>query len=229
MKILALDTAASWCSVAVYNADGDVVLADVSENIGKGHAEVLMDYIERAVTEAKLSLRDMDRVAVNIGPGSFTGVRIGVSAARGFALALDVPAIGITAFEALAAETQILSPEKPILVLLDAHRGEIYAQSFDAKGLPGAKPLVLSREGAEALAVSQAENTVLAGSAAAAINDVLGGRFELGPIEPTAKIGIYAHLASLRQPGDAPKPLYMRGPDAKPQVGFALPRKATGE
>lgn len=229
MKILALDTAASWCSVAVYHADGDVVLADVSENIGKGHAEVLMDYIERAVTEAKLSLRDMDRVAVNIGPGSFTGVRIGVSAARGFALALDVPAIGITAFEALAAETQILSPEKPILVLLDAHRGEIYAQSFDAKGLPGAKPLVLSREGAEALAVSQAENTVLAGSAAAAINDVLGCRFELGPIEPTAKIGIYAHLASLRQPGDAPKPLYMRGPDAKPQVGFALPRKATGE
>ncbi|WP_247997211.1 tRNA (adenosine(37)-N6)-threonylcarbamoyltransferase complex dimerization subunit type 1 TsaB [Brucella tritici] len=229
MKILALDTAASWCSVAVYNSDGDIVLADVSENIGKGHAEVLMDYVERAAREAKLSLRDMDRVAVNIGPGSFTGVRIGVSAARGFALALDVPAIGITAFEALAAETQSLSPEKPVLVLLDAHRGEIYAQSFDAKGLPSAKPLVLSREEAEALAVSQAASTVLAGSAAPAINEVIGSRFTLGPVEPTAKIGIYARLANSRQPGDAPKPLYMRGPDAKPQVGFALPRKATGE
>ncbi|KAB2656956.1 tRNA (adenosine(37)-N6)-threonylcarbamoyltransferase complex dimerization subunit type 1 TsaB [Brucella tritici] len=229
MKILALDTAASWCSVAVYNSDGDIVLADVSENIGKGHAEVLMDYVERAVREAKLSLRDMDRVAVNIGPGSFTGVRIGVSAARGFALALDVPAIGVTAFEALAAETQSLSPEKPVLVLLDAHRGEIYAQSFDAKGLPSAKPLVLSREEAEALAVSQAANTVLAGSAAPAINEVIGCRFTLGPVEPTAKIGIYARQASSRQPGDAPKPLYMRGPDAKPQIGFALPRKATGE
>lgn len=229
MKILALDTAASWCSVAVYNSDGDIVLADVSENIGKGHAEVLMDYVERAVREAKLSLRDMDRVAVNIGPGSFTGVRIGVSAARGFALALDVPAIGVTAFEALAAETQSLSPEKPVLVLLDAHRGEIYAQSFDAKGLPSAKPLVLSREEAEALAVSQAANTVLAGSAAPAINEVIGSRFTLGPVEPTAKIGIYARQASSRQPGDAPKPLYMRGPDAKPQIGFALPRKATGE
>ncbi len=86
MKILALDTAASWCSVAVYDSDGDLVLADVSENIGKGHAEVLMTYIERALTEAKLSLSDMDRVAINIGPGSFTGVRIGVSAARGFCI-----------------------------------------------------------------------------------------------------------------------------------------------
>ncbi len=229
MKILALDTAASWCSVAVYNSDGDVVLADVSENIGKGHAEVLMTYVERAVTEAKLSISDMDRVAVNVGPGSFTGVRIGVSAARGFALALGIPAIGVTAFEALAAEIHIANPENPVLVLLDAHRGEIYAQSFDAKGLTSARPLVLSREEALALAVSQAENTVLAGSAARSINEAIGGRFAVGLAEPTAKIGIYARLAGLRQPGDAPKPLYMRGPDAKPQVGFALPRKSAGE
>ena len=229
MKILALDTAASWCSVAVYDSDGDLVLADVSENIGKGHAEVLMTYVERALTEAKLSLSDMDRVAVNIGPGSFTGVRIGVSAARGFALALGVPALGITAFEALAAESRLTNPEKPVLVLLDAHRGEIYAQSIDAKGLPGAKPLVLSREEAQALAASQAENTVLAGSASVSINEAVGGRFALGPSEPTATIGVYARLAGSRQPGDAPKPLYMRGPDAKPQVGFALPRKSAGE
>ena len=229
MKILALDTAASWCSVAVYDSDGDVVLADVSDNIGKGHAEVLMTYIERALTEAKLALGDMDRVAVNVGPGSFTGVRIGVSAARGFALALGIPALGITAFEALAAETRIVHPEKPVLVLLDAHRGEIYAQSFDAKGLPAAKPLILSREEAQALAASQAENTILAGSASRSINDALDSRFALGPTEPTAKIGVYARLASSRQPEDAPKPLYMRGPDAKPQVGFALPRKSAGE
>ncbi len=201
MKILALDTAASWCSVAVYDSDGDLVLADVSENIGKGHAEVLMTYVERALTEAKLSLRDMDRMAVNIGPGSFTGVRIGVSAVRGFALALGVPALGITAFEALAAESRLTKPEKPVLVLLDAHRGEIYAQSFDAKGLPGAKPLVLSREEAEALAASQAENTVLAGSASVSINEAVGGRFALGPSEPTATIGVYARLAGSRQPG----------------------------
>lgn len=229
MKILTLDTAASWCSVAVYNSEGDIELADVSENIGKGHAEVLMDYVERAVRGARLSLSDIDRIAVNIGPGSFTGVRIGVSAARGFALALGIPAVGITAFEALAAETWIMNPEKPVLILLDAHRGEIYAQSFDAKGKPSTEPLILSREEAGALAACQADNTVLAGSASRPVNEAIGGRFTLGPGEPTAKIGIYARLASSRPPGDAPKPLYMRGPDAKPQVGYALPRKSAGE
>ncbi len=229
MKILALDTASSWCAAAVYDTARDVALADISENIGKGHAEVLMEYVGRAVNEAKLSLRDMERVAVNIGPGSFTGVRIGVSAARGFALALGVPAIGITAFEALAAETHFALPERPVLVLLDAHRGEIYAQGFDAQGQPQSMPAVLSREEAETLAASLAVDTVLVGTAASAINETTGGRFSLGSSEPTAKAGTYARLAAMREPGDVPKPLYMRGPDVKPQVGFALPRKAAGE
>lgn len=105
MKILALDTASSWCAAAVYESGCDLghdsgtaaVLAEVSENIGKGHAEVLMGYIERVITQSGIAMSDLDRVAVNVGPGSFTGVRIGVSAARGFALALDRPAIGISA------------------------------------------------------------------------------------------------------------------------------------
>ncbi|MEN3399753.1 tRNA (adenosine(37)-N6)-threonylcarbamoyltransferase complex dimerization subunit type 1 TsaB [Brucella melitensis] len=229
MKILALDTAASWCAAAVYDSDSGAMLAYVSENIGKGHAEVLMDYVGQAMREAQIPLREIERIAINIGPGSFTGVRIGVSAARGFALALGVPAIGITAFEALAAEIQAQMPEKPVLVLLDAHRGEIYAQGFDAKGVAQSAPLVVSREEAEKLAAAQAENTVLTGSAALSINEALGGRFALVLPEPTAPIGPYARLAGLLAPGDAPKPLYMRGPDAKPQLGFALPRRQGGE
>ena len=229
MKILAIDTAASWCAAAVYDSCRDAALAEASRNIGKGHAEVLMEYVGRALLEAGASIRDMDRIAVNIGPGSFTGVRIGVSAARGFALALGCPAIGITAFEALAVQTGTMSPGNPVLVLLDAHRGEIYAQSFDAAGAAQSKALVLSREEAEAFVVSQPPATVLAGSAAASVNEATGCKFMLGVLEPTARIGTYARLASLREPGVAPKPLYMRGPDAKPQVGFALARKQSGE
>ncbi|URQ74771.1 MAG: tRNA (adenosine(37)-N6)-threonylcarbamoyltransferase complex dimerization subunit type 1 TsaB [Candidatus Ochrobactrum gambitense] len=229
MKILALDTAASYCAAAVYDADGDVVLAQVSENIGKGHAEVLMDYVSRALAEAGVTIKDIDRVAVNIGPGSFTGVRIGVSAARGFALALGCPAIGVTAFEALADETLAQVPGKPVTILLDAHRGEIYAQTFDANGAALSKPSVLSREEAEAFAGNAPLETVLAGSAARSINEALGDKFALGPVEPTAAIATFARLAATRTPGDAPKPLYMRGPDAKPQVGFALPRRQAGE
>lgn len=229
MKILSIDTAASYCAVAIYDSTRDAVLAQISENIGKGHAEVLMDYIERAVSKSAIAMADIDRVAVNIGPGSFTGVRIGVSAARGFALALNCPAIGITAFEALAFETQNINPLKPVLVLLEAHRGEIYAANFNADGKILSDPEVLSREEAAALAAKQIDETIFAGSAASAINEALGERFQVTCEEPTANIATYAKLAALKQPGEAPKPLYMRGPDAKPQTGFALPRRTAGD
>lgn len=241
MKILALDTASSWCAAAVYDSGHDsgcdlghdsgtaAVLAEVSDNIGKGHAEVLMDYIERVMTQSGIAMSDLDRVAVNVGPGSFTGVRIGVSAARGFALALDRPAIGISAFDALASEVAISHPGQPVLVVLEAHRGEIYAQAFGADGIAQSNPMVVSRDESLALAQQQADGTVLAGSAAASLNEMLAGTFSVARVEPTGLISTYAKLASMREPGEAPKPLYMRGPDVKPQTGFALPRKANGE
>lgn len=229
MKILALDTASSWCAAAVYDSGTDTVLAEISENIGKGHAEVLMDYIEQAMTQSGIAMAKLDRVAVNVGPGSFTGVRIGVSAARGFALALDRPALGVSAFDALASEIAVSHPGHPVLVLLEAHRGEIYAQAFGADAVAITGPMVLAREEALALIQQQSSETILAGSAAAALNETLAGSFSVARVEPTARIGTYAKLAALHEPVEAPKPLYMRGPDVKPQTGFALPRKAGGE
>ncbi|WP_079212519.1 tRNA (adenosine(37)-N6)-threonylcarbamoyltransferase complex dimerization subunit type 1 TsaB [Brucella pituitosa] len=229
MKILALDTASSWCAAAVYDSGTDTVLAEISENIGKGHAEVLMDYIGQAMTQSGIAMAELDRVAVNVGPGSFTGVRIGVSAARGFALALHRPALGVSAFDALASEIAISHPGQPVLVLLEAHRGEIYAQAFGADGMAITGPMVLAREEALALIQQQCSDTILAGSAAAALNETLAGSFSVARGEPTALIGTYAKLVALHEPGEAPKPLYMRGPDVKPQTGFALPRKAGGE
>jgi len=229
MKILALDTASSWCAAAVYDSGTDTVLAEISENIGKGHAEVLMDYIEQAMTQSGIAMAELDRVAVNVGPGSFTGVRICVSAARGFALALDRPALGVSAFDALASEVAISHPGQPVLVLLEAHRGEIYAQAFGVDAVAITGPMVLAREEALALIQQQSSETILAGSAAAALNETPAGSFSVARVEPTARIGTYAKLAALHEPGEAPKPLYMRGPDVKPQTGFALPRKAGGE
>ncbi|MBN9045025.1 MAG: tRNA (adenosine(37)-N6)-threonylcarbamoyltransferase complex dimerization subunit type 1 TsaB [Rhizobiales bacterium] len=228
MKILALDTAASLCAAAVYDGARDAILGAAGADIGKGHAEVLMDYVAQALAEAQLAISDMDRIAVNIGPGSFTGVRIGVSAARGFALALGCPAVGVTAFEAIAAEAASKEPGRPVMVLLDAHRGEIYAQGFDTAGQPQAGPAIFSRPEAETLAGSLSADTVLAGSAAPSVNTALAGRFQTAVTAATADIATYALLAADRSPGEAPKPLYMRGPDAKPQTGFALPRRAAG-
>lgn len=226
MKILALDTASSQCGAAILDADRNEILAEKSEDLGKGHAEVLMDYVSDVVAAAELTMAEIDLIAVNVGPGSFTGVRIGVAAARGFALALGRPAVGITGFQALAHESRLLHPGRSILVLLDAHRGDIYGQLFDLDGREAAAPVILSLETAQNYAAAQPAQTVLAGTAAAMVNAALADRHELGVLNATGRIESFAHLARLQSPQQAPKPLYMRGPDAKPQTGFALPRRA---
>lgn len=226
MKILALDTAANLCAAAIYDADDTQVLAAVSENIGKGHAEVLMGYIERTVEEAGVAFNDIGRIAVNVGPGSFTGVRIGVSAARGFALALDCPAIGVTAFEALAMEARDAHPDTPVLVAIDAHRGEIYAQLFGPDGDAMGGPLAGNPDDVVTLLSKAPQSALLTGSASRIVNERLGQPLAVMGEAATGAIATIARIAAGREPGEAPRPLYLRGPDAKPQTGFALPRKS---
>ncbi len=94
MIVLALDTAGVDCAAALYDSETGRVLAEVCETIGKGHAERLMAMIDEALAASGLALADLDRVAVTVGPGSFTGIRVGVAAARGLALALGIEAVG---------------------------------------------------------------------------------------------------------------------------------------
>lgn len=227
MKILAIDTAANLCAAAVYDTEEARVLGMVSENIGKGHAEVLMGYIERALAQANIGFAEIDRIAVNVGPGSFTGVRIGVSAARGFALVLNYPAIGVTAFEALAMEARETHPGSPVLVAIDAHRGEIYAQAFNSDGKSMGEPLAGSPDDVLALLSQMPYQPVLTGSASTRLNEMLAEPLAVAGVAATGHIETFARIAALRDPGEAPKPLYLRGPDAKPQMGFAVARKAT--
>ena len=123
MKLLAIDTAANLCAACVYDADRDVVLGQSVRDIGKGHAEQLMDVIAEALEGAGLTYGDVSRIGVTVGPGSFTGVRVGVSTARGLALALGIPAIGVTTLEALAAGERAVRPDKDVLAVIDAGRG----------------------------------------------------------------------------------------------------------
>ena len=96
MIVLAIDTAGVDCSAALYDSAAGKVLSEVTETIGKGHAERLMAVIDEALAVANLPLKSVERVAVVIGPGSFTGIRVGVAAARGLALALGVESVGVT-------------------------------------------------------------------------------------------------------------------------------------
>ncbi len=214
MIVLAIDTAGVDCAAAVFDSDSGKLLGRVSETIGRGHAERLMAMIDEALAEAGLTLADVSRIGVTVGPGSFTGIRVGVAAARGLALALGVECVGVCTLEVLvqtAPET-----DKPILAAINAHRDEVYVQSFEA-GVPQGEPLLLELD--DYLARAAVPGTVLVGSASALVADRSA---ETGPDH--YPIEIVARISATAKAQGKPKPLYLRGPDAKPQTGFAVSR-----
>jgi tRNA threonylcarbamoyladenosine biosynthesis protein TsaB len=224
MNLLAIDTAANLCAACIYDADQQVERGRAVLDIGTGHAEKLMDVIADALAQAKTDYPGLGAVAVSIGPGSFTGVRIGVATARGLALALKIPAIGVTTLDALAAETRNAFPDSRILAVVDARREEIYAALYDRDGTAAGQPMLSTV--ADIADIARTERPVLCGTAAKMVADDVGGAFDFGPLGATADIATYARLAAAREPGgEKPKPLYLRGAGAKPQSGFALPRR----
>lgn len=139
MYILSIDTSSVLLSVAVQ--DEGKVLAYTSEEMSRGHGEALIPAISKVLTAARLSTQDLGGIAVAIGPGSFTGVRVGLSAARGMGLALNIPVYGVTNFEAIAYGVL-----KPLTVVLDTKRGDYYTQRFDVNGHPMEQPIIRSSE-----------------------------------------------------------------------------------
>jgi tRNA threonylcarbamoyladenosine biosynthesis protein TsaB len=212
MIVLAIDTAGTGCFAALYDSDTDIVLGSAGADIGRGHAERLMEFVDAALDAAGMNLPDIDRVAVTIGPGSFTGIRVGVAAARGLALALGVPAVGVSTLAALAADRP-----GPSLIAIDAKRDEVYWQRFAADGSAATPPAITSVEAARAVVLADGE--ALGGSAAALLRADAGAETDGVSIATVARLG-----ARLDPAVNQPKPLYLRGPDAKPQAGFAIRR-----
>lgn len=219
MKLLAIDTARSGCHVAVLDSATDTILGSAGSEIGRGHAEQLMGFLDDALLAAGTKLSAIERIAVTVGPGSFTGIRVGVAMARGLSLALGIPAVGITTFEALAARAREVRPGRAVLVLNDARRDEIYSQAFDASGHPTGKAALLSPD--ETRARHAGFDGVLWGSGAVLLPDlgeILPEGTDEADIACVARLGVGARLDG------RPKPLYIRGPDAKPQAGYAVAR-----
>jgi len=223
MKVLAIDCAASLCAACVYDAAAGLELGRSVLDLGKGHAEHLMAVIAEALKAAETDYPGLGAIAVSVGPGSFTGLRVGVSTARGLALALKIPAIGVTTLEALAAEAAVAFPGRAVLAALDAGREEIHAALYDKALVLTYGPTVATLPEATALAMDY--SVVLAGTAAALITASAGRGFDIGPQTATADILTYARLAAAKGQGERPKPLYLRGADAKPQAGFILSRQ----
>jgi tRNA threonylcarbamoyladenosine biosynthesis protein TsaB len=219
MIILAIDTASPVCAACVMH--DKKMLAEISEVIGTGHAERLMPMVHEVMSIAAISFSDIGLIAVSIGPGSFTGVRTGLAAAKGFAQALGIPAIGISTLEAIAIEARHLAENQPLRVVIDAKRGEVHTQDFAADGSPDGLPVLLSLDDAK----GGRGNKLLAGNGASLVD---GEAPSLLQTASTASIKIFAEIAALRAANDISSltlmPLYLRGADAKPQSGFALQR-----
>lgn len=144
MFILSLDTSAALLSVAVL--DENKVWAYAQQEMERGQGEALIPFVANVLKMAQLTIKDIQGVGVAIGPGSFTGVRVGLSAARGIGLALNIPVYGVTNFESVA-----YGIGKPLIVVLDTKRGDYYTQSFDDTGHSTEQPVVRSAEQLKAL------------------------------------------------------------------------------
>lgn len=231
MILLAVDTALDACAAAVaFHRDGAVEVVAETEVIGRGHAECLMRVVDAALDRARLAHADLDGYAVSVGPGSFTGIRVGVAAVRGFALASGKPAVAVSSLEALAAEARALAPGRAVVATLDARKDEVYAQGFAADGAPLGAPFVAPAARAAALAVDRAAVVIGSGAPLLASADP---RVEVLAATPFPAIDTLARLAlprlAVATPGrDLPSPLYVRAPDAKPQGAARLARLVPG-
>ena len=217
MKILAVDTALGACSAAVL--DGDAVLAHRLEVMDRGHAEALAPMVQALLQDARISFRDLQRLAVTTGPGTFTGQRVGIAFMRGLRIALKIPLVGITTLEAMAAAALRDSGADIAAVLHDAKRDEVYAGIYACNRTLLA-PVLLRFE--EALAPIQQHATgkrvSLAGTAAAAADERLRmaeiSTVLTGIVHPDA-IWVARLARQAPEPNEAPHPLYLRAPDAR--------------
>lgn len=139
MFILSLDTSSATLSVAVL--DNEIVLSCQEKIMDRGHGEALIPMIDTVLKNAGIDISDINAVAVAVGPGSFTGVRVGLSTARGIGLALNVPVYGVTNFEAVSYNLL-----QPVYVILDSKRGDYFTQRFDANGQPSENPKTQNAE-----------------------------------------------------------------------------------
>ena len=201
MKILAFDTCLTACSVAVM--DGEQVLSSRAEPMARGHQERLAPLVQELMGQAGLGFDQLDRIGVTVGPGSFTGLRVGLAFAKGLSAALDRPAIGIGLLEALAEGL----PGR-VAAVLDAKRDQVYVQTF-VEGHAQAPPRVLSlTEARSELAAFAPSSLVGTGGDLMALPEVT-----LIAVDHADPVAI-ARLAG-RKPVAPPMPLYLRAPDAR--------------
>lgn len=216
MLTMGLDTALQRCSVAVLR--GDTVVARMAEDLAKGHAERLAPMAAAVLEEAGARVADLGRIGVIVGPGGFTGVRVGLAFARGLAIGTGVPVVGVTSLAAIAANVEQIADDGLIGAVIDARRGQVYAGLYGADGTERCAPFVAAPEAALQRLVDAAAGApvALVGSGAGLL-PAPPESWSLSPADPQIDPVVVARLAAAAPaPPAPPAPLYLRAPDAKP-------------
>jgi tRNA threonylcarbamoyl adenosine modification protein YeaZ len=227
LRVLAIDTALGACSACIIETGEPDPLAGEAVAMERGHAEALLPLIDRVVSGVEGGFASLDRVAVTVGPGSYTGLRVGISAARAIGLAAGVPVVGVTTLSALLASLMTGDGQQVRAAAIDARHGQIYFQAIAAAGRNLVPPtLIGAREAARMLGSSPPMLTGSGAAALAAEARLLGMEPALVETPAAPEIVLVARLGAIADPAHAlPKPLYLRGPDAKPQDQVRLPRQ----
>ena len=226
MRVLAIDTALEACSAAVLDTVRAEIVAAESRVMARGHAEALIPMIGRVMAASRIEFNDLDRIAVTVGPGSFTGLRVGIAAARGIALAAGKPAIGLTTLSGYAAPHIAADDTRSVAAVIDARHEHVYLQVFG----PGGRTVVAPRVAPlrEAVLAALTGSARIVGSAADLIAaswprtqppPALVDQRGAPDIDWIARLG-----AAAGDPHGPPKPLYLRPPDAQPQHARLLRR-----
>ncbi len=216
MKILAMDTAAQACSVALWQETA--VTHHVFREMARGHASELLPMVDGLLQDVALEITDLDALAVTIGPGGFTGLRIGLAAARGFAAASGLPVIGVTTLEALAHG--VGKQEGKILCALDAKRADLYAQLFDGQGYPLSEAVARLPEDVVMMVPADETSLIVAGDSWARLEPLFKEHgihasescIKLPDARDVVEIAAQKGIPAKGQ--DRPSALYIRPPDA---------------
>ena len=226
MRVLAIDTVLEACAAAVLDTEHGR-MARESLPMLRGHAEALMPLIQRVMQQADMPFAALDRVAVTTGPGSFTGLRVGIAAARGIALAATKPAFGLTTLAAYAAPYIAADDKTAVAVAIDARHRHVYLQVFGAGGRTLVAPRIASA--ADAARASAVGAVRLIGTGAIMVADAWPSR-ETPPavvddLRAPDIVWVGRLAVAATDSGGGPKPLYLRAPDAQPQDAARLPRR----
>lgn len=218
MRVLAIDTALDFCAACVMTDDEVEPLASESLPMARGHAEALLPLIERVLARVDDGFAGLDRIAVTVGPGSYTGLRVGLSAARAIGLATGRPVVGVGTLSALLAPLLAEPSEGTLAAAIDARHGAIYVQALATNSGETLAPVYLPIEdAAERLGTGP---VTLTGSGAPLLAAALTRRGAAPTIAGTGApdIAAVAQLGMVADPTHAlPRPLYLRGADARPQ------------